>query len=424
MTPADWIPIEWPAPWGAGQLSLLRETPFNAVAFKDSPPAALAAAARAAGLQVPALSWRPWKEVDWTQSADVLAINDGFWPAYSFKGLADGTAGPTAEPWLDANGWLYLYARSRGTGRAAWVRSDPPKDPRTVRQAHLQLLLAEAFAFGGRRPLWLPPDFASGLAAGHSRALEDWKALAAMARWFEAHSAWSSWPAVAPLIILSDFGGDNEYVAGETMLLAARRQCPVWPVYAPGANATDFQTRRAALYLDQAAPDPKLAGLLQAFVRKGGLVLAGPSSAKSFPGLKPVNQRPHPRFDIYSLGDGKVAISRVAFDDPWTLASDAHLFTSRRYDPARLFNAGLLHLHPASSPDGNSAVIHIINYGGESQGHEVALQVNRPVSSARFHSPGASGPSPSKLTGNPARPEIIIPDVLVYIAVELEYAHA
>jgi len=422
--PIDWIPIEWPAQWGPGQLRLLRDTPFNAIAFPSTAPPALARAARAAGLQAPALAWREWKEIEWAQPADVLAVSDGFWPAYSWKGVADGTAGPTGEPWLDANGWLYLYARSRGPGRAVWVRSDPPKDPRTVRQAHLQLLLAEAFAYGGRRPLWLPPDFALGLANGHSRAVDDWKTLAAMARWFEAHSAWRAWPAVAPLIILSDFSGDNEYVAGETMLLAARQQAPFWPVYAPAASPADFTNRRAALYLDQAAPQPKLAALLQSFARDGGLVLAGPSAARSFPGLKPVNQHPHPRFDIFSLGPGRVALARAPFDDPWTLANDAHLLTSKRYDPVRLFNGGLLHTHTASSPDLAAAIVHIVNYGGESPGHEVVLQVSRPVKSARFHDPRSASPPAVTLTGNPARPEFVLPDISVYIAVELEYAHA
>ena len=400
MTPADWVPIEWPAQWGAGQLSLLRDTPFNALAFKAAPPPALAAAARAAGLEAPTLAWRAWKEVDWAQPGGVLAIGNGFWPAYSWKGVADGSAGPTGEPWLDANGWLYLYARSRGGERAVWVSSDPPKDPRTVRQSHLHLLLAEAFAYGGRRPLWLPPEFATALAAGQSRAIDDWKSLAARARWQEAHSAWRSWPAVAPLIILSDFGGDNEYVAGESMLLAARQQAPFWPVYASAAAETDFRDRRAALYLDQAAPAPKLSALLQSFARKGGLVLIGPSAAVGFAGLQPVNQHPHPRFDIYSLGTGRVAVARAAF------------------------NGGLLHTHAASSPDGNSSLIHIVNYGGESPGHQVVLQVNRPVKSARFHAPGSASPVAATVTGNPARPEIVLPDVSVYVGVELEHAHA
>ena len=76
--------------------------------------------------------------------------------------------------------------------------------------------------------------------------MDDWKSLAARPRWQEAHSAWRVWPAVAPLIVLSDFSGDNEYVAGETMLLAARQQAPFWPVYAPAAAEADFHDRRAA----------------------------------------------------------------------------------------------------------------------------------------------------------------------------------
>jgi len=156
----------------------------------------------------------------------------------------------------------------------------------------------------------------------------------------------------------------------------------------------------------------------------GGLVLAGPSAARTFPGLKPMNQHPHPRFDIFSLGQGRVALARAPFDDPWTLANDAHLLTSKRYDPVRLFNGGLLHTHTASSPDLAAAIVHIVNYGGEAPGHEVVLQVGRPVKSARFHDPRSASPKAVTLTGNPARPEMVLPDFSVYIAVELEYAHA
>lgn len=107
-----------------------------------------------------------------------------------------------------------------------------------------------------------------------------------------------------------------------------------------------------------------------------------------------------------------------------TLANEAHLLTSWRYDPARLFIAGLLHTHTASSPDGATSVVHAVNYGGESPSHEVVLHVNRPVKSAKFHIPGASSPSDVILTGNPVRSESVLPDVVVYIAVELQHAYA
>jgi len=421
---AEWIPFEWPASWKSEQLGLLRATPFNALAFRDAPPAGVAEAAAAAGLNVPPLTWKAWKEIDWAKPAGVAAIGDGFWPAYSYKGLADGSAGPTGEPWLDANGWLYLYARARAGDSTVWVRSDPPEDPRTVRQPHLHLLLAEAFAYGGRRPLWLPPEFASAIAAGNERALGDWKKLVDIARWLQQHEAWRTWPAVAPLVVLSDFSGDNEYLSGETMLLAARKQIPFRPVVAAQAQTSDLAGRRAVLYLDQAPPSPKLLALLKSFAASGGLVLAGPGSAKAFAGLKPVVAHPHPRFDVLALGKGRVALARAAFDDAWTLADDTHLLTSRRFDPARLFNGGLLHTHTVASADGNRTLVQILNYGAEPFFHAVVLQVTRPIRSAKVHLPGTSEAKSVEFGGDPARPEIVIPHFSVYLAVELEHAHA
>jgi len=421
---SSWIPLEWPESWRPEQLGLLRDTPFNALSFRAAAPAGVAGAAQTAGLAVPAMDWKAWKEAAWSKAAVPIGISDGFWPAYNYKGLADGSAGPTGEPWLDANGWLYLYARSRAGQQPVWVRSDPPEDPRTVRQSHLQMQIAEAFAYGGRRPLWLTPAMAEGLAAGNEKALSDWKTLLRLAAWLKQHDEWRAWSAVAPLVVYSDFSGDNEYVAGETMLLAARTQVSFWPVHVGQAAATDLQGRRAALYLDQAPPPPKLLALLQTFASNGGLVLAGPGALKSFPGLKRVMAHPHPRFEVYALGRGRVAIARAAFDDPWTLAVDAHLLMSRRYDPARLFNGGLLHTHTASEPGGKRSIVHILNYGGEPFFHAVVLQVTRPVVSARVHQPFQDAPKTVQVAGEKERPEITIPYFAVYLAVELEHPHA
>ena len=421
---ASWIPIEWPAEWGPQQVSLLRDTPFNAVVFRSAPPAGVADAVRAAGLATPAVNWREWKKVDWTSAEEPLAVSDGFWPAFNWKNMADAQAAPTGEPWLDANGWLYLYGRSRSGGKAIWVRSDPPADPRTVRVGQVQLLLAEAFAYGGRRPVWLPPLFAKALAGGNSRVSDDFAKTAALARWFEAHGEWRSWPAVSPLALVSDFSEKNEYVAGEAMLLSARQQTPFWPLYSGTLKEEDLRNRRAVLYLDADPPKPQLLGLLDKFVRTGGLLIISPSAAKGLNGLKPVSDAPHPRFKISSLGRGRVAVGKTDFDDPWTVAGDAHLLTSRRYDPSRLFNGGLLHLHHSSSLDARRSLIHVVNYTAEPQGHVVVLQVSRPVQSALIHSPNSTQPVAAKITGTANRPEIVLPYFSVYIAVELEHAHA
>jgi hypothetical protein len=422
-TPVDWIPIEWPAAWGPKQVALLGGTPFNAITSDKPLPAPVADAARAAGIGLPEVRWSQWKDARFT-GAEVTGISEAFWPAYSWKGVADGSAGPTGEPWLDANGWLYLYARSRAGAHPVWLRSDPPKETATVRLPHLQLLLVEAFAYGGRHTMWLPPEYAADLAAGVPRAVEDWNRLSASARWLGARSAWHDWSAVAPLVLISDFSADHEYVAGETMLLAARQRTPFWPIYAPGLTDADLRNRRAALYLDPQPPAAKPLATLYAFAMAGGLVLAGPELAKSFGPLKPVANQHHPRFDLFVLGRGRVALARKPFDDPWTLAEDAHLLTSRRYDPARLFNGGLLYVHTAADPAGGRSVVHVVNYGTEPPGEIVALQISRPIRSARFHVLGANEPQPAKIRGTTARPEVVLPYFGVYVAVELEHAHA
>ena len=92
--------------------------------------------------------------------------------------------------------------------------------------------------------------------------MDDWKSLGASPL-AGAHSAWHAWRAVAPLVLLTDFSADNEYVAGETMLLAARQQDAVLAGVCSGRCRNRFQNRRAALYLDQAAPLPNRSALLR-----------------------------------------------------------------------------------------------------------------------------------------------------------------
>ena len=127
---------------------------------------------------------------------------------------------------------------------------------------------------------------------------------------------------------------------------------------------------------------------------------------------------------ILAMGKGRMALARAAFDDAWTLAEDAHLLMSRRYDPVRLFNGGLLHTHTVGSVDGHRSLVHIVNYGAEPFFHAVVLQVTRPIRSAKSYLSGSTETKTLEISGDPARPEIVIPHFSVYLAVELENAHA
>lgn len=411
--PSAWVPFEWPAEWnGPARLPLLDGTPFNCVLA----PPALRGAAEKRGLAAPDVAWHSWKEVNWRAPGAVVAINDALWPELQRRANTQD-AGPTGAPWLDANGWLIVYARSRAAGVPVWIKSPPPEDVRTVRIEQLLLAASESYAFGARRPVWLPPDLASGAAAGNAAAHKDWRRLADHSAWHEAHSAMRDWPVAARLLLVSDFSGPNEFLSSETMLLAARRNLLFQPVETARLTAKDFAGRKAALYTDLAPPPPAQKELLEQFAAQGGLLIAQ-KSAGFAPG-KPLPDQ-HPRFDLAAAGKGRIALAKTEFDDPWLLAQDAHLLMSRRWDPVRLFNPGSLILHHTVSPDGARAAVHLVNYSLQPAAHNVIVQVAAPCKAARFLIPGQAQPLPAAIEKVSGRQEIRVSPFGVYVAIELE----
>jgi hypothetical protein len=412
--PSAWVPIEWPAEWNdPARLSLLDGTPFNCVLA----PLAMRDAAAKRGLAAPDIAWRSWKEVNWRAPGDVVAINDAFWPELQRKSDSGQDAGPTGAPWLDANGWLILYARSRAAGAPVWIKSPPPEETPTPRTEQLLLAASEACAFGALRPAWLPSDLASGVASGNSAALATWRRIWQHAAWHEARSAMRHWPVASSLLLVSDFTGPNEFLSSETMLLAARRNLLFQPVETSRLTAKDLSGRKAVLYVDRQPPALAQKKLLEQFAGQGGLLIAQKS-----PGFAPGKPLPgrHPRFEIAAAGKGRIALARSEFDDPWVLAQDTHLLMSRRWDPVRLFNPGSLIIHYTVAPGGARGAVHLLNYTLQPVSHDVIVQIAAPCKAARFLIPGRPQPLAASIERVSGRQEIRVAAFSVYLAVELE----
>ena len=93
-TSAELVPIEWPASWRPELLSLLRDTPFNALAFKDPLPAGVAEAAAAAAATASA-----------TATATATAVAE---PQTSAEGIAAMDEETNAKYELVKGGKLYI----------------------------------------------------------------------------------------------------------------------------------------------------------------------------------------------------------------------------------------------------------------------------------------------------------------------------
>jgi hypothetical protein len=196
----DWVPFRWPQDWDdPGQVEIVRDTPFNcAVGDRISP--AVGEALRKSGVEVVSL-----------QNAPVTVIPDARWPRVQTGPNGEIDAGPTGNPWIDANGFAIQVARTLDPGKPIWLTEDPP--PRRIVTANQeQLAVCDAEAYGGH---WLPaPDPST------------WHAVVAARRFFLAHRAWQSYRPVARLAVVSDFVGPHRELALETLNLLTRLNVP------------------------------------------------------------------------------------------------------------------------------------------------------------------------------------------------------
>jgi hypothetical protein len=167
--------------------------------------------------------------------------------------------------------------------------------------------------------------------------------------------------------------------------------------------------------MDEAAPSQDLRKKLVEFARQGGLLLT--SFDWGTAGLTD-SLNEHPRFAVYRLGKGRIAVAKARGADPYVAAEDAHMLMSRTHDLVRLHNSTTSQCSYVESSDQKKAVLHLINYSGR-PGQDTTAWLARPSKPAQLWAPGA--PSNETLeTAVVARGiEIYLPAVSTYAAVEL-----
>ena len=267
----DWVPMRWP--WSdPGTLELLAGTPVSClvVPWADGSPAdearpealrSLVAAAQGRGLAVvgwvsgtadlrraasaaraTGLAALATESTDPVEGLDVLRFRKrGFadLPPSGFLGDAeaawpgmrpllrtkdvDAMSGATSRPWIDSNAWYGRLARALLAPRTLWLAFEPPDTgPPLGADAYLQAI-ADTEIAGARWMVSLDPSLRDGLAAGRHEARETWARIARGLAFFEAHRAWRAWEPVGQIGVVSDYAGENEFMAFEVLNLLARR---------------------------------------------------------------------------------------------------------------------------------------------------------------------------------------------------------
>jgi len=449
--------MRWPEDWrDPSLLDLLRDTPINCLVVawsKQNPPAAVleqgrrmglrfvgliegasnrAAAlqsAQAAGLdavaldnpaesQLPAIAWAEKSKLPWSSGAAVFAATDAVWAGISSS--ASEQAGPTAAPWVDANGWFLQLARTLAHGRPVWLATAPPQSE-AIRTARYLLAIADACAYGGRWVITLDNKLRASLAARSQAALDEWKAITSAVRFFETHREWNALAPYANLAVLSDFSGANEFASQELLNLLARRGVPYRIIEKARAEATGWNGIKGILFPDEQPPAEDLNKKLLAFVENGGTLIV--QAKWPAPAGLTATSEPLRRWKLYAIGKGRLAIARDETQDPYVVAADAQILLSHRNDLVRYFNFGTLNGYYTSSADRRRAILHVVNYTARTSSDPVSITLLRRYEAARLwrfdaNSPAPLGLAPAEMAGV----EIHLPPFGVHAAIELEAA--
>ncbi|MGA2114005.1 MAG: hypothetical protein ABSH56_04565 [Bryobacteraceae bacterium] len=422
-TNENWIPLRWPSAWiDPALLGLLDGTPFNCLAMEwQAALGPVVAKARSVGLSLVAIGDEAARSAGAASGLllppeDLLIAADSVWPGIASQAVAAEASGPTANPWIDSNGWLLRLARVRSPRKTVWLMFEPPGAPNVVLLESYLRAVADSGAWGGRWVVSVDSHLRDGLARGDAKALSSWKAIAAAVRFFEQRSGWGALEPLGTVGVVSDFAGPNESASGEILNLLGRRNLAYRILEASVAATASLLGFHALIYVDEGAPAPPLRRRLLAFAEQGGLVLV--AAAWNRADGKPTGMD-HPRVDVRWLGKGRLAVCKDSSPDPFMIARDVHMLLGRTYDVARFFNLSAFLSYCTASPDRTRELVQIVSFAIRFPNDPATTWVPGKYASAHLWSLGSEGPSPVEMAPENGGTSLLLPPVPVYAGVEL-----
>jgi hypothetical protein len=352
-----------------------------------------------------------------------VTITKGEWPGVEVAKNGAVTAGPTAAPWIDSNGWVVRLAAALYPQSAIWVDA-APKESRLSLKSYV-MAFADAAARGGRWIISFDAQLAAAIAAREPGALETWNQVNRAADFFAAQKSWSDYVAEAVIGVSSDFSGPNEFLSHELLDLLDRTNEQYRIIPQAAISASSLRGLKAVICPDEGLPAPGLHKQILAFVEGGGLLIAGPQWDRILPGT-PARKAEHPRYDLRVYGKGRVAVAKADLKDAYLLANDSVVLVSHQYDLLRFWNGGAVGSFFTMAPDRRRALVQMLFYvdrgnlqrGG--MGDEITVSVAGRYRSARIRT--LEQPSPHEVQMEPLKDavELHFPAVSPYAAIELD----
>ncbi len=402
--------MRWPAAWrDPTHLDLLRESPVNCLLFES--PEGMAAVLETA-------QKKNIKTVIGDPAPAEVEVLRGEWPGVKLSqtGAQDrASSGPTGAPWIDSNGWAVRLALALNPHKTIWVGASPQK-PGLPAESYV-VALADAAVHGGRWIIALDSELAAGIIGQKPDPQATWKKIASTAAFFDARKSWSGYVAEAVLGIVSDFAGRNEFMSHELLNLTARtnQQYRIIPKSRPSPRS--FAGLKAVLYTDDEPPDSGMRDLILEFVNVGGTLVTGPKWGAIQQARMAEHQ--HPRYTIYTLGKGRVAVAQPDFEDPFIVANDAVILMSHRYELLRFWNVGAMGSYFTMEPGSKHGVVQLLFYSTARFGNSTA-RIPYHCRKARLWTLDRSDSKAVEMENDADGTEFHLPPISSYGAIELE----
>ena len=286
-------------------------------------------------------------------------IEDGLWPgirrAASRRARQEEVASASAEPWVDANGYLVAFHRAIHPSRPAVLGYEANekagvKPDVEIPYGTTELALVEARVGGGNFILDLPERYREKLLMADPAAIASWKSLAATTKWLKENSKLFGLPVLPQIKALVEPGGFTREIAN---LLHRRGASPSLCL------ANSLPASNAASLVWVAAGLKEVPAACIAATELGALLVMDqvvPSTAKL--------TREESDRKFYSLGKGTVVSYNRRIVDPSEFALDVIDLLSHKRRATRLWNASSSIPLATKGPVAGEAVLTVINYGG------------------------------------------------------------
>jgi|GEM_PF-765857 len=309
--------------------------------------ARLDATAAAAGTSVAWLPERvhmPLAESTAGKSRGMLGTYQGLWAGVKLGHEGEAEAAPSGPPWIDTNsGFLRFLRTIAPPATPIWIANRPPTDRYTPATRYLQGIGDAAMA-GAHWVVSLDGDLWKAMVAGDQKALDTWKRINTLLRFYKQKNVYTQLPDYSNLAIVQDINS-GALVSGSVLDMVESKHIPAIVITPASLPSAKDHKVKLMLNIDPQSLTDAQREEVRGTARRGAMVLNGPPQWKI--------SLPPPEAITFTEDQLK------QLDDIW---KEINRVIGRENFAVRIFGAPAMLSNLKAAPNSSERVLHLVNY--------------------------------------------------------------